>query len=166
MVVPILPGIGGWLQRSRSSMGLKVREEAGQLLITWTPAAAMRGARLEIFDGVEHTTVLVLSNLANATYTPRTGDVEVRLIPLEDRAQLRRETVHYVGHGPAGAVAQAPVQVASKPAAKPAAAQRHARRRARVQRPPDPLVEQNVPQVEHKAPPVDQKASKSAYFWR
>lgn len=84
----------GWLE-SRPPLGLSVRAEAGQLRIAWNPALARKRGRLEIVDGTQYTTLPLSKTLANATYAPRTGDVEVRLV-LEDGRSTPRSEVERV----------------------------------------------------------------------
>ncbi len=63
--------------------------EEDQLRIGWNPALAGKRGRLEIVDGAQRATLPLSRTLANATYTPQTGDVEVRLL-IEDRGSTSR----------------------------------------------------------------------------
>jgi len=72
-------------------LSLSLREKGGQLHIGWSLKAATHGARLEILDGRQQTNVLVLAPLADVTYAPHSGDVEVRLSSFgEDRTEIAR----------------------------------------------------------------------------
>src|SRR5207237_2745508 len=118
LVIPLLPGCGSLRFTPRPAFGLKVQEEGGQLRISWNARAASGPARLDIFDGAEHTTVFVSGNMGTATYAPRTADIDVRLGPIQEGARPRLETVHYVRHVP---------QPLLIPEAKPPAAPRNSR---------------------------------------
>jgi hypothetical protein len=63
-----------------SPLDLSVRELNGQLLIRWELGAiSEHGARLEINDSGTRTVLHVAPGTSSATYTLRSGDVEVRL---------------------------------------------------------------------------------------
>ncbi len=64
----------------RSAPILTVREQAGQLIIAWTPLSPYVAARLEILDGAFDTTIPVYASLTGVTYARRSGDVQVRLM--------------------------------------------------------------------------------------
>ena len=70
---------------------VSVREDAGQLKISWTPNA-FPSARLEISDGAERTWTPVPGTLSGVTYVPRTTDVNIRLI-----AGARTASAHFIG---------------------------------------------------------------------
>ncbi len=74
--------------RPRPAMHLAVRENAGQLRITWNRAAIAGPVDLEIRDGTTRTVTSVSSNLSSANYQPRTDDVEIR---------LGAESAHFIG---------------------------------------------------------------------
>lgn len=80
-------------------LGLKVHPQAEQLRIQWNPNAVAQHASLEIIDGALHITIPLPFPLTNATYTPSSGDVEIRLIVPGDRAQPRTEMARFVGYG-------------------------------------------------------------------
>jgi hypothetical protein len=72
-------------------LALTLREDAGQVRIAWNPSAAAGGAKLEILDGGNHTTVFVGPPLADVTYAARSGDVQVRLTASTDgRMEIAR----------------------------------------------------------------------------
>ncbi len=73
-------------------LALSIRDEAGQLIMTWNPPAAP--ARLEIADGGRLERIPV-AGLASATYVRRSGDVQVRLV-----SGARSETAHFVAVDP------------------------------------------------------------------
>lgn len=77
---------------------LQVRAEEGQLLITWNRDIEI-GA-LEIKDGGQISKVPVPKGLAQVTYQPVTGDVEVRLEALDWQGQHRRGIARFLGPEP------------------------------------------------------------------
>lgn len=81
------------LVKPEPPIGLAVREDSGQLRISWNPASAP--TRLEINDGAQRDWIPVTPGLASATYVSATGDVTVRLI-----AGKRSETAHFVSGKP------------------------------------------------------------------
>lgn len=78
-------------------LGLAVRENSGQLLISWNRAGAP--VRLEISDGARRDWIPVDANLGSATYARLTRDVEVRLI-----SEKRSESAHFLGAEPESAL--------------------------------------------------------------
>jgi hypothetical protein len=135
LVIPILPGFERLLFRTLPPFGLKVQAEGDQLRISWNPLATSRRARLDIFDGGEHTTVFISGNMTNATYAPRTADVDVRLAPMDTGAAPGLETVHYVRHVPAPAPPVAIVTPQPAPRQTPKPRAQRARKSAVVERP-------------------------------
>jgi len=65
--------------RGAQPLALMVREDSGQLKITWN-TARFDDARLEIRDGAERNWIPVPRGLSSATYVPATSDVRIRLI--------------------------------------------------------------------------------------
>lgn len=65
--------------RGAQPLALTLREDSGQLKITWN-TGAFDDARLEITDGAERNWIPIPRGLASATYVPATSDVRVRLI--------------------------------------------------------------------------------------
>jgi hypothetical protein len=55
---------------------LQVREQFGQLLISWTPG---QGGRVDIRDGGLLTTLCISGHLAGVTYTRHSKEIEIRL---------------------------------------------------------------------------------------
>jgi len=95
--------ITGWrMSTTGHPLGLTVRAEEGQLVITWNAAA--HGARLEIADGADRVNVLVSAQLVGLTYIARTADVEVQLTGVGTRA--RKEFARFL----IGQVALAEIQ--------------------------------------------------------
>jgi hypothetical protein len=80
--------------RPTHTLGLAVHEQAGQLLVSWTPGEP---ALLEIEDGGRHIASTVFANQANATYANSTGDVAVNLTLI---GGTRRETARFVAPKP------------------------------------------------------------------
>jgi hypothetical protein len=58
---------------------LAVREETGQLLVSWNVPLDTQPGRLEIVDGGERTLVHLSPAQTSLTFAHRTGDVELRL---------------------------------------------------------------------------------------
>jgi len=58
---------------------LAVREETGQLLVSWNVPLDTQPGRLEIVDGGERTLVHLSPAQTSLTFAHRTGDVEIRL---------------------------------------------------------------------------------------
>jgi hypothetical protein len=89
LAIPLLT-IPSW--RPRPPPGLAVTENAGQLRITWNPAAFVANGGylvdLEIRDGATSIVIPVSSMLSSATYQPRSADVRIR---------LGSESVHFIG---------------------------------------------------------------------
>lgn len=73
---------------------LQVRAEEGQLLITWNRDIEI--GNLEIKDGDRISEVPVPRGLAQVTYEPVTGDVEVQLRALDREGQHRREIARFL----------------------------------------------------------------------
>jgi hypothetical protein len=73
---------------------LQVRAEQGQLLITWN--RDIEFGNLEIKDGDRISEVPVPRGLAQVTYEPVTGDVEVQLRALDREGQHRREIARFL----------------------------------------------------------------------
>lgn len=76
--------------RAAPGIELSIREDAGQLRISWN-ARAFKEARLEISDGAERNWIPVRRGLTSATYVPATGDVSVRLT-----GNQRTASAHFV----------------------------------------------------------------------
>lgn len=77
---------GVWLASAltrETPLGLAIREDNGQVLISWRTSAAANGATLEIVDGDERIALYIAPGLANITYLARGADVEVRMAKLE-----------------------------------------------------------------------------------
>ena len=87
-----LIGVGLGLQSSplQHAAGLSLREQDGQLLIAWSPLVT--AGRLEIVDGASNSTIPVYAHFSGVTYTPRSGDVQVRLI-----CGTRERVAHFIG---------------------------------------------------------------------
>ena len=68
-----------WSPAPAKSLALTLKEQSGQLLVTWNPRALPRGGRLDISDGNAHVEMAVSPAQSSATYQLRGGDVEVRL---------------------------------------------------------------------------------------
>lgn len=79
---------------------LSVHRDGDQLRIGWNPAATAQGAKLEILDGAERTSIPISATMSSLTYAPRTGDIEVRFIALEETAEVRRQTVRFLEREP------------------------------------------------------------------
>jgi len=76
LAIPLL-ALPAW--HPHPPVDLVVRENAGQLRITWNRAAIAGPVDLEIRDGTTRIVTNVSSMLSGATYQPRTDDVEIRL---------------------------------------------------------------------------------------
>jgi hypothetical protein len=98
LVVSILARSVWTWSHPQPPLDLAVHLVAGQLRIGWNPAVATKPARLEIRDGVRKTTIPITAPLANATYAPQTGDVEVRLLVSDGSAPPRSEIVRFLGY--------------------------------------------------------------------
>jgi hypothetical protein len=79
--------------RPAPSLGLQVREQAGQLQISWV---AGKTALLEIEDGDRHVAAPVFANQSNLTYERSGGEVAVRLTVDDGGAHPQRETARFV----------------------------------------------------------------------
>jgi hypothetical protein len=129
LVIPILPGFERLTFRTRPPFGLKVQEHGGQLQISWNPVAASGRGKLDIFDGAEHTTVFISGNMSNATYAPRTAQIDVRLAPLES-GKAGLETICYVRYPP-----PAPAPMLKPPPSPPKSRHHRTRKPALIERP-------------------------------
>jgi hypothetical protein len=79
--------------RPAPALGLQVRDQAGQLQISWTPG---KSALLEIDDGARHIASPVFANQSNLTYGRGSGKVEVSLTLTDDSTHQRRETARFL----------------------------------------------------------------------
>ena len=68
--------------RPAHPLGLAIRENAGQLRISWNSHALHGAAKLEIIDGKDRVSIPVAPPLWSAVYAIRSGDVEIRLTEL------------------------------------------------------------------------------------
>lgn len=129
LAIPMIPPIDWRIHFPSPALALAVREEAGQLRISWNPAVSGQHSKLEILDGLANTLIPIPKGLSNATYAPQTNDVQIRLIAFQDQAEPRRESVHFLGQVKLQAAAPQPVESIGKRAPRHRS---HARKHASV----------------------------------
>jgi hypothetical protein len=78
------------------SLSLAVREQEGQLVITWNPRAVLRGGQLELFDGTERRIYPLLPQQSSATYVLQSREVDVRLTPNPPNGGVRAQAARLV----------------------------------------------------------------------
>jgi hypothetical protein len=76
-----------WLPRP--PILLSAHDLDGQIRIGWNPAAAPRGAALEIADGDDQISIPLSPEFASATYVRRTSDVQIHLTASGHTESLR-----------------------------------------------------------------------------
>jgi hypothetical protein len=74
-------------------VALQVWDDRNELHIAWQPG---ENAILEIVDGADHLAIPVRPDQANATYSRRTTEVQISLIP-ETGRPARRESARFAG---------------------------------------------------------------------
>jgi hypothetical protein len=79
--------------RPAPALGLEVREQAGQLRISWEPG---KPAVIEIDDGADHLSVPLFASQRSLTYARSTGEVDVRLTIEDGSAHPRRESARFI----------------------------------------------------------------------
>jgi hypothetical protein len=89
MIVAVVIAVS-WMMRTQP-LGLAVRDDAGQLHISWRPT---RGA-IEIRDGAVTRSVAVRPMVRSMTYVPQSADVQIRMT-----VGRRTETARYVAIDP------------------------------------------------------------------